>query len=160
MAFLEKIPSWLRWILFLPLALIAYYFVWFYVSVLVNVLFDIIIPTGKSLFWQILPCALAVGLSTFVFVWVGARVAPRIKFRISISLAVLFCLFFIHLMVNRYYDPKGKFSGFGAELSWSGLIVEFGAGLVGAVAACYLFYKKGKVQDVDYEVIEINDLEE
>jgi hypothetical protein len=164
MAFLEKIPSWLRWILFLPLALISFYYVWFYVSCVVDTLVQLIIPTGKNLFWQILPCALALGLSTFVFVWVGAKVAPRAKFRISIGLAVLFCLTFFLLFMGRYFDPEGLFSGAEAELggffSWTGLIVGFGAGLVGAFAACYLFYRKAKPQDAEYEVIEINDQEE
>ena len=153
MAFLEKIPSWLRWILFLPLALILFYYIWFYVFCVVDTLVQLIIPTGKNLFWQILPCTLALGLSTFVSVWVGAKVAPRLQFRISISLAVLFCLFFFRLMGGRYLDP-------GSLVSWTEVIVNFGAGLIGAVAACYLFYRKGKPQDAEYEVIEVHDLEE
>ena len=160
MAFLQKIPSWLRWILFLPLALIARQFVHFFVCVIVAT----IIPIWESLPRQIFPWALASGLKTFVFVWVGAKVAPRMKFRISISLAVLFCLCSFILLMGRYFDPKGLLSGAEAELgglfSWTGLIVDFGAGLVGAVAACYLFYKKGKPQDAEYEVIEIHDQEE
>jgi len=154
MAFLEKIPSWLRWILFLPLALIAYY--------LVNLLVYVLVAT--SIPSQVLPWALATGLATFVFVWVGAKVAPRAQFKISINLAILFFLLFSFFLMTKYYNFEGLFSGADAELeglfSWTGLIVDFGAGLVGAVAACYLFYKKGKPQDAEYEVIEINDLEE
>jgi hypothetical protein len=160
MAFLEKIPSWLRWILFLPLAEIARRLVHFLVCLLVAT----IVPIWESLPQQIFPWALDQGLSIFVFVWVGAKVAPRAKFRISIGLAVLFCLTFFLLFMGRYFDPEGLFSGAEAELggffSWTGLIVGFGAGLVGAFAACYLFYRKAKPQDAEYEVIEINDQEE
>ncbi len=148
MAFLGKIPSWLRWILFLPLAVIAYYFV----SVLVYVLVDTIIPTRGGLLWQIFPWTFAQGLATFVFVWVGAKVAPRAQFKISISLAVLFGLFSLFVIGDIYLELESTLV--------RRHIAGFGVGLIGAVAACYLFYKKGKPQDAEYEVIEIHDQEE
>jgi hypothetical protein len=152
MAFLEKIPSWLRWILFLPLAIIAYYFV----HVLVYVLVDTIIPPRGGLLWQIFPWTFAQGLATFVFVWVGAKVAPMAQFQISIKLAVLYSLFYGLVLGGSYLEPE-------ITLDRTELIASFGAGLIGAVAACYLFYrnyKKGKPQDTEYEVIELHDLEE
>jgi len=156
MAFLEKIPSWLRWILFLPLAIFAYYFVHVLVSVLVGVLVDAIIPTRGGLFWQIFPWTFGEVLATFVFVWVGAKVAPRAQFQISIKLVVLCSLYHGLVLWGSYLEPE-------ITLDRTELIASFGAGLIGAVAACYLFYrnyKKGKPQDTEYEVIEIHDLEE
>jgi hypothetical protein len=138
MAFLEKIPSWLRWILFLPLALIAHF-----LAIVISMGLPEVLP-GYSHLRQIFLWALFGGPSAFVFVWVGARVAPRAQFLISTNLAVVYGLFY----------------GLALWGSWTELIANFGAGLIGAVVACYLFYKKGKAQDTEYEVIEINDQEE
>jgi hypothetical protein len=149
MAFLEKIPSWLRWILFLPLALIAYFLC---LSVFLLVIFQ---STGEGLLWQGFLLVLAKGPSTFVFVWVGARVAPRAQFKISISLAVLFGLFSLFVIGDIYLELESTLV--------RRHIAGFGVGLIGAVAASYLFYrnyKKGKPQDTEYEVIELPDLEE
>ena len=113
MAFLEKIPSWLRWILFLPLALIAFF------------LATVIISSGQpeeGLFGQIFVWALAGGLAAFVFVWVGAKVAPRAQFQISINLAVFYGLYCFGVLAGRYEDPEG--------LSWTQVIVNLGAGLI------------------------------
>jgi hypothetical protein len=65
-------------------------------------------------------------------------------------------------MMGTYLYYEGKFPGpdLYVNFSLTGLIVNFGAGLIGAVTACYLFYRKGKPQDAEYEVIEVHDLEE
>ena len=138
MAFLEKIPSWLRWILFLPLALIAHF-----LAIVISMGLTEVLP-GYSHLRQIFLWALAGGPSAFVLVWVGARVAPRAQFLISTNLAVVYGLFY----------------GLALSDSWTELTVTLTTGLIGAVVACYLFYRKGKPQDADYEVIEVHDLEE
>ena len=72
---------------------------------------------------------------------------------LKIVLAVVYGLYYSSVLGGCYLGPTStKFR--------NEVIVDLGVGLIGAVAACYLFYRKGKPQDVDYEVIEIIDLEE
>ncbi|MGD8434210.1 MAG: hypothetical protein PVI73_08855 [Syntrophobacterales bacterium] len=148
MAFLEKIPSWLRWILFLPLAGIAH----FLVKVIIFMLPPKVLYGGSNL-RHIFLWALVAGPAAFVLVWVGAKVAPRAQFKISINLAVVYGLFYSLVLGGSYLEPT-------STTLRTEIIVDLGIGLIGAVAACYLFYrnyKKGKPQDTEYEVIEVHE---
>jgi hypothetical protein len=141
MAFLEKIPSWLRWILFLPLALIASFLAYPIIMIGNRITAPFDIGHLGHLFFT----ALAGGWSAFVLVWVGAKVAPRAQFLISIILAVLFGLVVGFMLMAKF--------GLGerSTVSWTELSISSVSGLIGAVAACYSFYEtdsRGK-QDLD-----------
>jgi hypothetical protein len=106
-------------------------------------------PLEESHLMQIFFYALAGGGSAFIFVWVGAKVAPRGQFLISIILAVLYSLVvgFIFMGRLRLGEPSTE--------SWTyvpmtELIVSSIAGLIGAVAACYSFYEADSRRKQDF----------
>jgi hypothetical protein len=94
--------------------------------------------------------ALTTGFTGFVLVWVGAWTAPKEKFFISIILVGLFFLPAGYILMKDFSAPDRE--------SFHFIVICLSVGLIGAVAACNLIYKKGKAQDVDNEVIDINDL--
>ncbi len=74
LSFLDNIPDWLKWVLFLPTALIA-----FTLAYPIIIIGNKILSFGEfeGILGQILLWRLAGGWSGFVFVWVGAKVAPK-----------------------------------------------------------------------------------
>jgi hypothetical protein len=133
MDFLEKIPAWLRWILFLPAGLVAFSLV-YPIIMIVNCLFSW--GEFESYLGQLFLLALAGGWSGFVFVWIGAKIAPREQLLISIILALILALITGFLLIARM--SLGDVS----SVSWAELLISAVAGFIGAIAACYFFMNR------------------
>lgn len=133
MDFLENIPVWLRWILFLPVAFVAFSLAYPIIKI-----GNLILSFGEfeGLLGQAFLSALAGGWSGFVFVWVGAKVAPKAQFVVSIILAIIIALLGGMSIMARLY------LGDASSVSWIELLVSLVAGLVGAIGACYSFYEE------------------
>ena len=80
--------------------------------------------------------ALAGGWAAFLLVWIGAKVAPRGQFLVSLVLAVIYgVLVGFMLMANLGLGDR-------SSVSTTDLVVTCVAGLIGVIAACYSFYEK------------------
>lgn len=134
MGSLEKIPSWLRWILFLPAGLIIF-FLAYPIIMMGNYFFSM--GHFENYWGRLFLVALAGGWSAFLLVWVGARVAPRAQFLVSIILAVLYGVIVgFGLMGGLILRDRGS-------SSLTEVVISCVAGLIGSIVACYSFYEKG-----------------
>ena len=77
---MNKIPNWLRWLLFLPLSIIASIFVYPIIKI-INSLFDSIPQLQLFLF------IIGAGLTGYIFVIVAVKVVPKHKVMFSIIMA-------------------------------------------------------------------------
>ncbi len=130
--FLGKFPNWLRWILFIPIALIAFTLAYPIIKI-----GNLILGVGsfQGIIGQILLSAMAGGWSGIFFVWVGAKVAPKSRQIVSVVLAVIIALMSgMSLMAKIILNEL-------SSVSWIELIPSLIAGLSGAIAVCYSFYK-------------------
>jgi hypothetical protein len=140
MKFLEKIPNWLRWILFIPAALLALFVSYPIISV-VNKIAPIGLGEGFILDIGIL--VLANLWSAVAFIWVGSIVAPKNNFIISIILSVIYgfmlgASFFAKLMLRE-----------NSGVSWIEMIITIITGIIAAVGVVRYFYEKEKSEDDD-----------
>ncbi len=84
--FVEKWPHWLRWLLFLPSAVIAPVIFLIIQSIFQNWFLDI----GEDAFYFVLMRSVIYGAG---FVWVGATVAPNHQKAIAVMLLVIVAMF-------------------------------------------------------------------
>ena len=133
MDFVDKMPSWLRWLIFFPTGVIASFLI-----------YPLIIIGNRLLSWgefegffgQLFLFALAGGWFGFVFVWVGARIAPKAQFLVAVVLAVILALIMGASLMSRVM------LGHASKVSWMELLVSIVAGLIGAIGACHYFYEQ------------------
>jgi hypothetical protein len=122
---IEKLPNWLRWILLLPIASITYLLI----NVIIILLNEFTLPNSvtNSIIYNIWLRIAADGIATYSFVWLGAKIAPKIDFVISIILSVLIII--------------GSFLAItlGYEISLSTIEILFSilATIVGSLAAVF-----------------------
>lgn len=136
----KKIPNWLRWILFIPAALLALFVSYPIISV-VNKIAPIGLGEGFILDIGIL--VLANLWSAVAFIWVGSIVAPKNNFIISIILSVIYgfmlgASFFAKLMLRE-----------NSGVSWIEMIITIITGIIAAVGVVCYFYEKEKSEDDD-----------
>jgi hypothetical protein len=88
-----KITDWIRWLLFLPSS-IASYFATFYIVMILNLFIPnfIVSMDMNNILDYIVIKGLAHGWSAVAFIWVGATIAPRYNFIVSIIMAALYTL--------------------------------------------------------------------
>jgi hypothetical protein len=132
MNILQKIPDWLRWILFVPAALLAL-FVSYPLITIINRISAIGIGEGFILDIGIL--ILANLWSAVAFIWVGSIVAPKNNFIISIILSVIY-----GCMLGTSFFAKfllGENSG----VSWIEMIITIITGIIAAVQVVRYFYE-------------------
>ena len=132
MNILQKIPDWLRWILFVPAALLAL-FVSYPLITIINRTSAIGIGEGFILDIGIL--LLANLWSAVAFIWVGSIVAPKNNFIISIILSVIY-----GCMLGTSFFAKfllGENSG----VSWIEMIITIITGIIAAVQVVRYFYE-------------------
>ncbi len=140
MKFLEKIPDWLRWILFIPVALLALFVSYPIISVVNKIT---MIGLGKGFIIDIGILVFANLWSAVAFIWVGSIVAPKNNFIISIILSVIYgfmlgASFFTKLMLRE-----------NSSVSWIEMIITIITGIIAAVGVVRYFYKKEKSEDDD-----------
>lgn len=146
MKFLEKIPDWLRWILFIPAALLAL-FVSYPIIAIVNRITTIGIGEGFILDIGIL--VLANLWSAVAFIWVGSIVAPKNNFIISIIFSVIY-----GFMLGASFFAKFML-GENSSVSWIEMIITIITGIIAAVGVVRYFYEKEKSGDDEISKIEL-----
>jgi hypothetical protein len=104
--------------------------------------FAIIGYHGSSPRMELFFGALAFGCVGFVLVWVGAWMAPKAKFFISIILAGLFSLWAGYELMEVFSVPNRTIYYHTYQYSIYYNVICLSAGLIGAVAACNSVYKK------------------
>lgn len=122
-----KLPNWLRWILFFPIAVVALAITYPIVRV-GNFLFS---PVDHELLFQLFTIIVAYGASGFAFVWCGAMTAPRQQFMIAIIMSSIYYLLAVLILIS-----KVKLSHV-VTTSWFDIVSMCIAGSVGATLACY-----------------------
>lgn len=133
---MSKGQVWVRWILFFPLAIFAYalvYPVMIFIQYITNTFMFVPIP---MIFVQIV----AIGASAAAFVFVGAKVAPKAHFTVSI---VLFSLHFLKtLLVLVSTIALGE----DASVSLTEALISLIVGNGFAAGACHFFYMENQTK--------------
>ena len=141
MGFLDKLPDWLRWILSLPAALIALFLSYPLITILNKIS---MIGIGEGFFANIMILILANLWSAAAFIWVGAIVAPRFNFIVSIIYAVSYSFILGASFLAKFLI------GVRSSVSWLEMGIMIIAGLVVAVGVVYHFYEKEKADGKRY----------
>lgn len=128
---IEKIPKSIRWILFLPLAILAFMAGNFLYTIL-RVTFELTAPVAYT--WAADGAAILMGsaINGFLLVWAGVRVAPKFKLQVGIGLTALYGLIIAFLIYAKFVGGMGD--GLVAN-SWFEIIVNLIAGIGGAIIA-------------------------
>jgi hypothetical protein len=138
---LTRIPTWLRWILLLPLSMLAHvisYPIMFLVStyglnqytvgiyfIIANFLTQVMAGFGSAV----------------VFIWVGAKVAPTQKFVVSIVLAVIYFIYICGIIYYKYlYSERFVYT-------WFQLSIVAISGILACIGTVYQFYDLEKTTD-------------
>ena len=132
MNILQKIPDWLRWILFVPAALLAL-FVSYPLITIINRISAIGIGEGFILDIGILIFANL--WSAVAFIWVGSIVVPKYNFIVSIVLSVIY-----GCMLGASFFAKFLL-GENSSVSWIEMIVTIITGIIAAVGVVRYFYE-------------------
>lgn len=141
MDFLNRIPNWLRWIFSLPAALLAL-FISYPLIIFLNKI--TMIGIGEGFLTDLVILILANLWSAAAFIWVGAIVAPRHNFIVSI----IFAVFYSFILGASFF---AKFSlGAKSSVSWVEMTITVVAGLVAAVGVVYHFYEKEKNEKTSF----------
>jgi len=138
MRFLDKIPDWLRWILFIPAALLAL-FISYPIITIVNKI--TMIGFGEGFILDILILVLANLWSAVAFIWIGSIVAPKNNFIISIILSMIY-----GFMLGASFFAKFML-GENSSVSYIEMIVTIITGIIAAVGVIRYFYEKEKSDD-------------
>lgn len=149
MKFLEKLPDWLRWIVFLPSAFLSLFLVYPIITIL-NKITVVGFLGENNLLVQIGILVLANLWSAVAFIWVGAMVAPKNNFIVSIILAIVYSFilgisFFARVML-----------GANSSVSWVEMAITIITGIIAAIGTVYYFYEKKRAED--YENFENSEL--
>ena len=138
MRFLDKIPDWLRWILFIPAALLAL-FISYPIITIVNKI--TMIGFGEGFILDILILVLANLWSAVAFIWIGSIVAPKNNFIISIILSMIY-----GFMLGASFFAKFML-GENSSVSYIEMIITIITGIIAAAGVIRYFYEKEKSDD-------------
>lgn len=131
MKFLDKIPNWLRWILFLPVSFLTLFIVYPIVLIGNKITMGFM---GGGFFSEIVILVLANLWSSASFVWVGATVVPNKHFIVSIIMGTILS-FIIGVMVFAKSLSL-------TSLTWIEVIVACIAGIFAICGMIYYFHQK------------------
>jgi len=138
MNILQKIPDWLRWILFVPAALLAQFISYPLITILNKIS---MISFGESIILDIGVLIFLNLWSAVAFIWVGSIVAPRYNFIVSIVLSVIYgCILGVSLFAKFLL---GENTG----VSWIEMIITIVTGIIAAVGVVRYFYEIEKSKD-------------
>jgi hypothetical protein len=94
---ISKVPEWLRWVLFLPVAVVALAVVY----PIVQFGNDILSPVEHGVLFQVFKIIAASGTSGFAFIWCGAKIAPRKQFLIATIMTSFYILLSVLMWVAK-----------------------------------------------------------
>lgn len=131
MKFLNKIPNWLRWILLLPVSFLALLIVYpiVFIGNRITMWF-----MGKSFFQEMAILVLANFWSAASFVWVGATIAPRKNFIVSIIMAIIFAFILGGMLFAKLISRT--------SLTWLETIIACITGIFAVCGVVYSFHQK------------------
>lgn len=125
--FVDKWPDWLRWILFLPISLMAYVILQIIITFLNNIASAHYLPEWLlPYFNQFITSAVV----PYLYVVTGATVAPKSKFIVSIILTAIYAVFIGSVFTLTAINDSRPDS-----LWWT--VVLCSAALISAIAGCY-----------------------
>lgn len=139
MSFINKIPKWLRWILFLPVALIAALIVTIPFGVVLIMVEHVSPYKDVVLFTKYLIEIIRHFIQGYVFIWLGSLIAPSRKIKISIMLiviAIIICLGSVYKTILYYQETHNTF------YIPSLLIVASICAIIGAITAYYITLRR------------------
>jgi hypothetical protein len=146
MKFLEKIPDWLRWILFLPSAFLALLISYPIITIINKISMMIVFLVDNTFLVNIGTLVLANLWSAVAFIWVGAIVAPRNNFIVAIVLATIYTFILGASFMSRLM------LGENSSVSWLEMAIAIVTGIIAAVGVIHYFYEK-KLSE-NFETIE------
>ena len=124
------IPNWLRWLIFLPSALVVLG-VTYTVIIWLNTFFYI---GFKLPYIEHLSIIMAAGGSAYCYVWCGARIAPIHQFEVALFLTVIYILLAIIVLFFKFH------MGSNSSVSWFEIFAFAIPGIIVAISACNNFH--------------------
>lgn len=140
MEFLKKIPDWLRWLLFLPAAFTALLVSYPLITIL-NRISMIVFLGDTNLLLNLGILALANLWSAVAFIWVGATVAPRGNFIVSVVLATIYTFILGASFISRLM------LGENSSVSWLEMAIAIITGIIAAVGVIHYFHEKKELEN-------------
>jgi hypothetical protein len=140
MEFLKKIPDWLRWLLFLPVAFTALLVSYPLITIL-NRISMIVFLGDTNLLLNLGILALANLWSAVAFIWVGATVAPRGNFIVSVVLATIYTFILGASFISRLM------LGENSSVSWLEMAIAIITGIIASVGVIHYFHEKKELEN-------------
>ena len=134
MKFLDQIPNWLRWFLILPGTFLILFVTVFIVKISLSLLW------GSNNFDAFIGEAVASGLGSYAFVWVGAKIAPKYNFFVSVALGLV-----LIFMLGSAFYLKIFFEDH-SSTSWPLLIVCGGVNIFAIIWATITVRESAEIQ--------------
>ncbi|MDO9577904.1 MAG: hypothetical protein Q7J16_08465 [Candidatus Cloacimonadales bacterium] len=132
MKYLDKMPDWLRWILFLPSSFLALLIIYPTVTIIND--FTISMVIGESFFYKIWILIVANFASAIGFIYVGSIMVPKNNFTVSIFLSILYSF-----LMGASFILRLMF-GVGASISWLEMVIIIATGILAAVIMIRYFH--------------------
>lgn len=129
---MDKLPNWLRWILFFPISLLTIIIVY----PIINILSNIFAVSEYGIFDEIWAVIMGSGLTGFCFVYFGSLTAPKYQMIVAIVLTAIYGIVCGMLLTSKL------FLGMIASSSWFEVISTVIVGILGSIIACYQIYEK------------------
>ena len=130
MEILKRIPHWLRWILFMPMSILA--------VIIINPLVIIgnrLTGLGTNLWELLMVWSIGALCSGAIFVWMGATIAPKAKFLIALIMTILYNSCGAIALFSKYL------LGAQSNTSWIEMVIYFLLGLVASITMCYAVHE-------------------
>ena len=134
---IEKLPNWLRWLLFFPFAIIGFLIINFFI-IAINKIFLPNIITDSFIYNSIWLRITADGFSAAGCVWIGSIIVPKYRFRVAIALSLVLIILAFYTVIHYLNLPFHEQVNF----SFFDLFVSLIVTIIGSISVSFQFYNK------------------
>ena len=132
---IEKLPNWLRWLLFFPFAIIGFLIINFFIVAINEIFLPNIIT--DSFIYNIWLRITADGFAAAGCVVIGSTIAPKYRFRVAIALSLVLIISTFYTAIHYWNLPFYE-----QDLSFFDLVINVIITIIGSISASFQFYNK------------------